>query len=99
MITLEVTPEEGEKLALAATEGKVQLALRNFADKTEATTRGVTFPTLLGSYRPGPDTKPIVSARKTDVPVQRSQSQPRPYATVEVIQGSKMTSVKFDKGE
>src|SRR3972149_8776190 len=32
VITLEVTPEEGEKLALAASEGKIQLALRNFND-------------------------------------------------------------------
>ncbi len=32
VITLEVTPEEGEKLALAATEGKLQLALRNYSD-------------------------------------------------------------------
>ena len=30
VITLEVTPEEGEKLALAAPEGKLQLALRNY---------------------------------------------------------------------
>ena len=32
VITLEVTPEEGEKLALAASEGKLQLALRNYTD-------------------------------------------------------------------
>ena len=47
MITLEVTPEEGEKLALAATEGKLQLALRNFADSATSDTRGTTIPGLL----------------------------------------------------
>ena len=47
MITLEVTPEEGEKLALAATEGKLQLALRNYTDTANSDTRGTTIPGLL----------------------------------------------------
>ena len=51
MITLEVTPEEGEKLALAATEGKLQLALRNYSDTAEVVTKGTTIPVLLSSYR------------------------------------------------
>ena len=50
VITLEVTPQEGEKLALASTEGKLQLALRNGADNAEVMTGGTTFPALLASY-------------------------------------------------
>src|SRR5512137_539135 len=50
VITLEVTPEEGEKLALAATEGKLQLALRNYTDTEEVRTQGTTIPNLLASY-------------------------------------------------
>jgi len=50
VITLEVMPEEAEKLALAATEGKLQLALRNFNDTDDVKTKGTTIPLLLASY-------------------------------------------------
>ncbi len=52
-VTLEVDPEEAEKLALASTQGKIQLALRNFADTKEVITNGSTIPGLLSSYRGG----------------------------------------------
>ncbi len=51
VITLEVTPEEGEKLALATNTGTIQLALRNFADTEDVITPGSTIKTLLASYR------------------------------------------------
>src|SRR5512147_1439549 len=39
-ITLEVTPEEAEKLSLASQEGQIQLALRGLGDDTPAMTAG-----------------------------------------------------------
>ena len=48
--TLEVTPEEAEKLALAAAEGRVQLALRSVIDSDDVLTEGITVPQLLDSY-------------------------------------------------
>jgi pilus assembly protein CpaB len=54
VITLEVTPEEAEKLALAATEGKLQLALRNFSDTENVATHGTTVSSLVGSQSPSP---------------------------------------------
>src|SRR4030043_1063837 len=54
VITLEVTPEEAEKLALAGTEGRLQLALRNFSDTENVVTRGTTVSTLIGPYSPAP---------------------------------------------
>jgi pilus assembly protein CpaB len=53
-ITLEVSPEEAEKLALAATEGRLQLALRNFNDTQDVFTPGATIPTLLTSHSRSP---------------------------------------------
>ena len=47
VITLEVTPEEGEKLALASSEGKLQLALRNSADTADVVTREQPSPCSL----------------------------------------------------
>jgi len=51
VITLEVTPEEAEKLALAVTKGKILLALRGYADTDDALTSGATVTSLLQSYR------------------------------------------------
>jgi pilus assembly protein CpaB len=47
--TLEVTPEEGEILAFAAAEGKLQLALRNNTDDQLVSTRGATLARALGT--------------------------------------------------
>lgn len=59
VITLEVAPEEAEKLALAATEGRVQLALRNFNDTEDVLTKGITIPALLASYSSGWETQAV----------------------------------------
>jgi pilus assembly protein CpaB len=50
--TLEVTPKEGEKLALAATEGKLHFALRNVTDTETVLTKGATVDKTLASFRP-----------------------------------------------
>jgi pilus assembly protein CpaB len=90
VITLEVSPEEGEKLALAATEGKLQLALRNYTDTAEVQTRGTTIPNLLASYSGGPASKTTGTRRS-------SPAEPRGF-TVELIKGNKVSEVKFSRG-
>lgn len=93
VITLELTPEEGEKLALAASEGKLQLALRNLNDTADVFTRGATVPVLMGSFRGGSEKAPKVV--RSGVP-----AAPKPrVVTVELIRGSQLSGVKFDKGE
>jgi pilus assembly protein CpaB len=92
VITLEVSPEEAEKLALAATEGKLQLALRNYSDTESAQTKGTTVPTLLAM-----PTAPQPSAGNKPV---RVKSAPAPASyTVEMIRGNKVTESNFKKGE
>lgn len=49
VVTLEVTPEEGEKLALVTAEGRIQLALRNFVDNDDVHTKGATLSTLFSA--------------------------------------------------
>jgi pilus assembly protein CpaB len=91
VITLEVTPEEAEKLALAATEGKLQLALRGLTDTEEVLTQGSSIPTLLASYSgSGPAAKP--TARR---PVQATKR----VFYVELIQGGKVITKKFEEGK
>ncbi len=94
VITLEVTPEEGEKLALAANEGKLQLALRNFSDTENVLTRGVTIPALLASYAIGPVGGTSPKVERVERPVQK----PRPVI-VELVKGSKVSEIKFERSE
>ena len=66
VITLEVTPEEAEKLAMAAAEGRIQLALRNFNDTENVITSGVTISSLLASYSKDGPAKETWEALKRD---------------------------------
>ncbi len=97
VITLEVTPEEAEKLALAATEGKLQLALRGLTDTEEVLTQGAVVPALLASYSGSgsiakPTGKAASLARK---PVQSTKR----VFFVELIQGGKVITKKFEEGK
>ncbi len=89
VITLEVTPQEGEKLALASTEGKLQLALRNGADNAEVMTGGTTFPALLASYGLFAPERPAAQKVRTHRPG-RPLAQPR-SVTLELVKGTALT--------
>lgn len=52
VITVEVEVEEAEKLALASTQGKLRLALRNPLNREHVLTKGANVGTLLSSFRP-----------------------------------------------
>jgi pilus assembly protein CpaB len=84
--TLEVTPEEGEKLALAATEGKLQFALRNATDGETVYTKGASIPDALSSYSFSKPSAPSVKA---------SGKAPVAATTVQVIKGTQSGSVSF----
>jgi pilus assembly protein CpaB len=58
VITVEVDVEEAEKLALASTQGRLRLALRNPLNAERVLTKGANVGSLLSSYRPKPDPKP-----------------------------------------
>jgi len=52
VITVEVEVEEAEKLALASTQGRLRLALRNPLNTERVLTKGANVGALLSSYRP-----------------------------------------------
>ena len=96
VITLEVTPQEAEKLSLAATEGKLQLALRGLTDTQEVLTQGTSIPALLASYSAsGPVAKPVGKKEPiARIPVQTKKE----LFSVELIQGGKVITKKFEGG-
>jgi pilus assembly protein CpaB len=89
VVTLLVDPEEAERLTLASTEGKIQLALRNPLDKTLPETHGIRPAALFGLGAPTrtavartrmasvSSSKPVVVAAVPELP------------TVEIIRGDK----------
>lgn len=86
VVTLEVNLEEGEKLALAVNEGRIQLALRGYTDITPILTKGTNVPTLLKSYS---------TASSEPVVITEARPRPRPPATrpqfvVEVMNGNQV---------
>ncbi len=86
VVTLLVTPDESERLTLASTEGKIQLALRNPLDTESPATYGIKPGSLLG-----------VARRAAAAPVKRADGKPAPPPppppTVEIIRGDKKVQV------
>src|SRR5688500_18175079 len=54
VVTLLATPQDAEKIALAATEGRIMLTLRNPLDTMPTETNGVRLAGLLGTPAPPP---------------------------------------------
>lgn len=82
-ITLEVTPEEAEKLSLASQEGSIALALRGLGDDAQTTTIGSNKRDLLALAAP----RKVSGGSGTQAP-------PDKYR-VEVILGSNRNVVEF----
>jgi pilus assembly protein CpaB len=88
VVTLLVDPEQAERLTLASTEGKIQLALRNPMDKTAPQTLGVKPAVLLATAatQARPATVRTGVARKTvGAPAAAAPALP----VVEIIRGDK----------
>jgi len=96
VITLEVTPEEAENLAHAATQGKLQLALRNYLDNEDVLTKGAKTPELLALYSgSGPAKAPSKGAKKPVRRVTRKPAKSKIF-TVELVKGGQSSQVKFE---
>jgi pilus assembly protein CpaB len=75
VVTLLVTPQEADKLSMAAVQGRIQLALRNTIDPDKVNPPAVLEASLWGFSPPAP--------------VARPNHHPSPPVVVEVIYGSK----------
>lgn len=94
-VTLEVTPEQAEKLDLARSVGTLSLALRNQVDPQSAQTDGATKVTLLPEAAPPPKPapKPVPAARPRPVIVKAAAPVRRDC--VSVLNGLRMTQECF----
>ncbi len=99
-VTLLVTPEEAERLALAESQGILYLVLRNIADKDPLVTEGATISSLIGTDRSlvekksvtGTDNKVQTTEKTvTSAPLRRPQR-----VRIEVIRGMEREEMVFD---
>ena len=92
VVTLLVFPEQAERLALASTEGKIQLALRNPLDQGSPETPGIKTAGLMGTVNAPAGTRVDVHrhGRARRMPVTHGACRPpAPMPTVEMIRGDK----------
>jgi pilus assembly protein CpaB len=103
-VTLEVTPEEAEKLDLARSVGNLSLVLRNQMDKDAANTLGSSKADLFAVAAPAPaSAAPPAPPQRAPRPVTRVAARaapvvapPKPAApTVEVIRGVQRSEVEL----
>ena len=92
VVTLLVTPADGERIALASVEGRLHLTLRNPLDVEQTVTNGVREASLLGV--PDPPAVRVVRAKAPAAPPPPPPAAPpvvsRLY-TVEAIRAAKRT--------
>jgi pilus assembly protein CpaB len=87
VITLLVSPDDADKLTMASTEGKIQLALRNTVDTKMVNPKPVLQAVLFAG--PEPVRKPSSGHRAI-------RREPPPPYTVEVITGGKKETKSFE---
>jgi pilus assembly protein CpaB len=96
VVTLMVTPQDAERIALAQSQGDIMLVLRNPLDTEVTTSDGIKSDSLLGREQP-PAPAPVVRAsapRRAPVVVAAPAVEPPPppaKPTVETIRQMKRT--------
>lgn len=101
-VTLEVTPEQAEKIDLARNIGTLSLILRNQVDTKDVVTDGVRRQNLFGKEALVPVVAAAPAPVKVAAPVRRAKPRPKPVAPaeesgarVEVIRGTQKSTAEF----
>jgi len=89
-VTMDVTPEDAEKLAIASYQGKLQLVLRRVGDEEEAKTAGATIKKVLSGAKYKPITRTVRRA-----PVTTEVKPVQVVVSVDVLRGGKTQTQKF----
>jgi pilus assembly protein CpaB len=88
VVTLLVTPQDAERISLAASEGQITLTLRNPLDVARTTTSGVRMANLLAEPA-APVVPKRVEGRRVVVQAPPPAAAPAPIYTVEAIRAAK----------
>lgn len=96
VITLLVSPEDAQKLALASQEGRIQLSLRNILDTGQEKIASVRNAGLYNGGIPVAAAPARVPTKVKHVVPTPAPARPSPY-TIEVIRGNEKKEVNFEQ--
>ena len=106
-VTLQVTPEQAEKLVLAANEGKLQLVMRNYSDQEDSRTTGANKASLLTGEsiksEPAPpaektaETKPAVTKPAVKRPKVAASHPEKPLVVAPVVSRNSVELIEGSK--
>ena len=97
-VTLDLIPDDAEKLVLAASKGSLQLLLRNFSDASPVAARGATIGKVLtGISRPEKTASAAPAPRiiRLAPPRKEKTKAPSSVYSVEVIRGTDRSTKQF----
>lgn len=107
--TLEVTPDEAERLAVAMSQGRIQLTMRGYQDSEIPKTKGATTSDVLAalrdapppaprSTRPPPRTEPAPVVTQAAPELPKVVAPPKPDSlTIPIFRGRNKSEEKFRK--
>lgn len=95
-VTLDLVPEDAEKLVLSASKGSLQLLLRNISDSSHVDSRGATIGKVLGGLEP----VRVKTVERPAAPAARPAPKPAaaakaPSYTLEIVRGTEKTSRQY----
>jgi pilus assembly protein CpaB len=93
VVTLLVTPQDSERIALASTQGSIMLALRNPLDATATDTKGTRMASLMGAPEPAPVVRIAKGVPRAAIAAPAPPPPPAPAIyQVETIRAAKRVS-------
>jgi pilus assembly protein CpaB len=93
-VTMDVMPEDAEKLAVASSQGRLQLVLRRFGDKEEVRTVGATITKVISGA--SVKARPGKGKRGPGVEVRRAPEMPvEKIVSIDVLRAGQKTTLQF----
>lgn len=92
VVTLLVTPEDAERIALAGSVGQITLTLRNPLDQNSTETKGVRIAALMGAPDPPPVVRVVNNVRRAERPREASAPAAPAIYSVETIRAAKRSA-------
>lgn len=96
VVTMLVTPEQAETLAMAAQQGRIQLTLRNMLDTTLIRTTGSQASTLMSGVRARSTQAPVIQGVRR-LPVTAPRSPATEETIVEQFRGGERSLIRFSR--
>ena len=92
-VTMDVSPEDAENLAIASSQGRLQLVLRRLGDEEEAKTRGATITKVMRGikYKASPSRVRVRAKTPSEVEMKPVEV----VVSVDILKGGSKTTQRF----